>query len=81
MFLSTLDIVPSPSTWNPRPSMEYNPWFKTIDLAQRPSEIWEDRDVERRYPPKIEPAACNDALNQPKAKIINLKCGCCKQMF
>ena len=28
-------------------------------MAPRPSEICEDRDVERRYPPKIEPAACN----------------------
>ena len=37
----------------------YKPCFKTIDLAPRPSEICEDRDVERRYPPKIEPAACN----------------------
>ena len=37
----------------------YNPWLKTIDLAPRPSEICEDRDVERRYPPKIGPAACN----------------------
>ena len=40
--------------------MKYNPWFKTIDLAPRPSQICEDRDVKRRYPPKIEPAACND---------------------
>ena len=34
-------------------------WFKTIDLAPRPSEICEDCDAERRNPPKIEPAACN----------------------
>ena len=26
---------------------------------RRPSEICEDSDVERRYPPKIEPAACS----------------------
>ena len=40
--------------------MYYNLWFKTLDLAPRPSEICKDRDVERRYPPKIEPAACNE---------------------
>ena len=28
-------------------------------MAPRPSEICEDRDVKRRYSPKIEPAACN----------------------
>ena len=41
--------------------MYYNSSFKTIDLAPRPSQIHvcEDRDVKRRYPPKIEPAVCS----------------------
>ena len=30
------------------------------------AEICEDRDVERRYPPKIEPAACNAATSGEK---------------
>ena len=36
-------------------------WLKTIDLAPRPSQILvcDDRDVNRRYTQKIEPAACN----------------------
>ena len=31
-----------------------------MDLAPRPSQICGDRDVKRRYPPQIEPTACND---------------------
>ena len=29
-------------------------------MASRPSEICEDRDLKRRYPPKIETAASDD---------------------
>ena len=37
-----------------------------MDLAPRPSEICEDCDAERRNPPKIEPAACNDGEKSEK---------------
>ena len=39
-------------------------------MAPRPSQKCKDRDVKRRYPPKIEPAACND-ISKRYAKANN----------